>query len=97
MKQKLIKKKKKFKLKFRKESKKISVSNIIEKLLTIIILIILYKYLYPFEDNKIPLEQYQSSVLPEIKSFEKNLHLNKKIFNEFREINSENKLIEENP
>jgi len=44
-----------------------------------------------------PLEQYHESVLPEIKSFENNISLSQEEFYEFRKINSENKLLEENP
>ena len=52
---------------------------------------------YKSDKNIIHLEQYQASVLPEIKSYEKNISLNQEIFYEFRRINSENKLLEENP
>ena len=47
--------------------------------------------------KEIPIEQIQANVLPEIKSFENSINLNQQIFYEFRKINSENKLIEENP
>ena len=67
------------------------------KFCIIFILIALYMYQYILDKNKIPLEQYQANVLPEIKSFENNLNLNQQIFDEFRKINSENKLIEEKP
>ena len=65
-----------------------------EKLGIILMLIALYVYQ---SLNGIPIEQIQAKVLPEIKSFENSINLNQQIFNEFRKINSENKLIEENP
>ena len=52
---------------------------------------------YKSDKNIFDLEQYQASVLPEIKSYEKNISLNQEIFYEFRKINSEKKLLEENP
>ena len=52
---------------------------------------------YKFDKNLIPLERYQAGVLPDIKSYENNISLNQEIFYEFRKINSENKLLEENP
>ena len=64
-----------------------------EKLCIILMLIALYVYQ---SLNGIPIEQIQAKVLPEIKSFENSINLNQQIFNEFRKINSENKLIEEN-
>ena len=46
--------------------------------------------------RKYPLKEYQSLVLPEIIFFEKNQTLNNEIFEEFRNINSKNILIESN-
>ena len=43
---------------------------------------------------KISLKEYQASVFPEIISFEKNLGLTQQVFDDFRKINSENKLLE---
>ena len=83
------------KLRARKKIKKKSQILLINKLSIILFLIISYISLYLFNKNKIPLEQYQISVLPEILSYENNLNLNIKIFDEFRKINSENKLIED--
>ena len=94
-KKKIIKKKPKLKLRARKKIKKKSPILLINKLFIILFLIISYISLYLFNKNKIPLEQYQISVLPEILSYENNLNLNIKIFDEFRKINSENKLIED--
>ena len=60
-------------------------------------------YIFPYINKspavikEIPIEQIQANVLPEIKSFENSINLNQQIFYEFRKINSENKLIEENP
>ena len=61
-------------------------------------------YIYRYKKQSITIlnpilneKQYQLNVLPEIKSFEDNLTLNQEIFYEFRRINSENKLLEENP
>ena len=63
-----------------------------KKICTLFILMVIFI----FEINKIPLEQYQANVLPEIKSYETNFTLDQQIFYEFRQINSENRLIEEN-
>ena len=108
----IIKKKKNIKLNRKKKIKKEKFSrNFIKKLFIIFMLIIFYMSPYKFDKNLITsnispyksdkniihLEQYQASVLPEIKSYEKNISLNQEIFYEFRKINSENKLLEENP
>ena len=71
------------------------------KLFIICSLIVVYIFPYinksPAVIKEIPIEQIQANVLPEIKSFENSINLNQQIFYEFRKINSENKLIEENP
>ena len=85
------------KLKYRKKFKKKYPSINPKKMPIIFILIIIYILLYLLDKNRIPLEKYQSSVFPEIISFENNLNLTNEIFDEFRKINSENKLIEVNP
>jgi len=91
-----MKKKPKFNLRTRKKIKKKSSIILQNKLFIILFLIISYITLYLFNKRKIPLEQYHTTVLPEIISYENNLNLNTKIFDEFRRINSENKLIEDN-
>ena len=100
-KNKKIKKKTKLKLnklKLHKKLKKKKFPSIKPtKLPIIFILIILYLLLYLFDKNRISLEKYQSSIFPEIVSFENNLNLNQEIFDEFRQINSDNKLFEANP
>ena len=86
------------KIRKKKKIKKFSKIFII-KLCMIFVLIVTYIFPIPFSKNisQIPLKQYQLNVLLEIKSFEDNLTLNQEIFYEFRRINSENKLLEENP
>ena len=100
-KNKKLKKRTKLKLNKLKLSKKLKKKKIPSikptKLPIIFILIILYLLLYLFDKNRISLEKYQSSIFPEIVSFENNLNLNQEIFDEFRQINSDNKLIEANP
>ena len=97
MRKKIIRKRAKFKLKYRKKSNKKFQSKNIRKFSLIIFLILLYTCLILSDKFKIPLEQYQALVFPEIVAFEKNLNLTIKMFDEFRKINSENKLIEEKP
>ena len=86
-------KKKIIKLRYKKNLRKNLTIHLIKKLFFVSFLII---SLIIFDKNKIVLKQYQASVLPEIKSYENNIKLNPSIFNEFRKINCENKLIEEN-
>ena len=94
----IIKKENNIKLNRKKRLKKETFSrNFTKKLCIIFMLIISYMSSYKSDKNIIHLEQYQASVLPEIKSYEKNISLNQEIFYEFRKINSENKLLEENP
>ena len=98
-----IKIKKIKKIKRKNKFKKKNVRTKFPKIIFISFLIILYISLYSFKkldisfENDINLVKYQDSVLPEIKSYENSLNLNREIFQEFRKINSENKLIEENP
>ena len=86
------------KIRKKKKIKKFSKIFLI-KLSMIFVLIVVYIFPIQFSKNisQIPLKQNQSNALPEIKSFENNLNLNQQIFYEFRRINSENKLLEENP
>ena len=97
MRKKIIRKRAKFKLKYRKKSNKKFRSKNIRKFSLIIFLILLYICIFLSDKFKMPLEQYQALVFPEIVAFEKNLNLTIKMFDEFRKINSENKLIEEKP
>ena len=94
---KIIRKRAKFKLKYRKKSNKKFQSKNIRKFSFIFFLLLSYTCIFLSDKFKMPLEQYQASVFPEILAFEKNLNLTIKIFDEFRKINSENKLIEEKP
>ena len=93
---KIIENKEKFKLQHSKIFLKKFLLKFLKKLPMILILLLFYTYINSLDENKIPLEQYQSTILPEIHSFENNINLNPNIFAEFRRINSENKLIEEN-
>ena len=63
------------------------------KLFILLILISFLSYIYKYLLNK----KDKIKILSEIKSFEDNLNLNQQTFYEFRKINSENKLIYENP
>ena len=76
------------------------IKSIIKKIILIVLLFILYKYNHIHylikEQLKLRLKLYQSKVLPEIISFENNLSITKGEMNEFRYINSNNKLIENN-
>ena len=98
MKKKLTKKKKKPKSKYTiKKPQIFSLNKFLIKLIIILFLIISYSYLYYIDKIQISLlKQYQSSIISEIISFEKNLNLTSEIFDEFRQINTENKLLEEN-
>ena len=97
----ILKKRRKNKLKYKKHPKiNLSIKLILKKFLLILLLFILYKnkhihYLIK-EQLKLKLIQYQSKVLPEIISFENNLSITKEEMNEFRNINSNNILIEKN-
>jgi len=97
----LLKKRRKNKLKYKKFSKiNVLIKSIFKKIILIVFFFILYKnnhihYLIK-EKLKIRLKQYQSKVLPEIISFENNLSITNEEMNEFRNINSNNELIEKN-
>ena len=95
----LIKKTKRKKKKIKKRGKhKLERQNkVTTKLSIIIFLITLYILIFIFGENNTNLEQYQAAILPEIKSYEKNINLNPEVIYEFRKINCDNKLIEENP
>ena len=71
-----------------------------KKIIIIFLLLIIFSYFFINEKNKskniFDLKRYQSSVFPEIISFENNLNLSLELFQEFRQINRDNKLIEEN-
>ena len=70
----------------------------ITKLPIILFLFILYLLnIYIIGKNNRNLEEYQASVLPEIKSYENNINSDMETLYEFRKINCDNKLIEENP
>ena len=105
-KKKLLKNKTNFKSKKKRKYRKIKFS-INLKLPMIIFFIILYISLYILEknnislkldENEVSLEQYHASILPELISFENNatLNLNQELYYEFRKINCDNKLLEEN-
>ena len=84
--------------KFNKPKEKTS-SKLIKILFIIFLIILLIIQSIPFKKSKMSfqdLQKYQSSVLPEIKAFEKSLNLSINDIQEFRQINRENKLIEEN-
>ena len=97
----ILKKRRKNKLKYKKFSKiNVLIKSIFKKIILIVFFFILYKnnhihYLIK-EKLKIRLKQYQSKVLPEIISFENNLSITNEEMNEFRNINSNNELIEKN-
>lgn len=96
MKKSAIKKKIKYKFKFRKNIKKKVKSKLLIKLFLILFLIAMYIYLYinnEYEDKKLI---DKDSAFLEIVSFENNLNLSLKTFDDFRNINSANKLLEEN-
>ena len=66
-------------------------------LIILLLFIAIFNYSYLKNNKFVSLKKYQASVLPEILSFEKNLNLSVNVFNDFHQINSENKLIEKNP
>ena len=59
-------------------------------------LILLFIYIYIKNKTKNNLKNESSINFKEIVSFENNIHLNQKVFDEFRNINCNNKLIEAN-
>ena len=92
----IMKKKKKYKLKYRKNPKRKHNSFLLQKLFFILSLIMLYSYLfinYKFQGTVV---RVKDSIFKEIISFENNLNLSLQIFDEFRKINCDNKLIERN-
>ena len=98
MKKRNVKKRLKYKTKYRKKFHVISLKNYIKKIFSIFLLIILV-FNFSFKKkiiNIVQLKQYQESVFHEIVSFEKNLNLTPTLYQEFRQINRENKLIEDN-
>ena len=97
----LIKNRRKNKLKYKTLPNINLILSIIVKIILISLLFYLYKnnrcirYLIK-EKLKLRLIQYQSTVLPEIISFENNLSITLDEMNEFHNINSNNELIEKN-
>ena len=89
------KKKFKHKIKFRNRKEMNDMPKLLIKISLILFLIILYAF--SFKNNNVDIQKDQSKILEELISFENSLNLNEEVFNEFRRINSENKLIEENP
>ena len=89
------KKKFKHKIKFRNRKEINDKPKLLIKISLILFLIILYAF--SFKNNNDDIQKDQSKILEELISFENSLNLNEEVFNEFRRINSENKLIEENP
>ena len=89
------KKKFKHKIIFRNRKEINDKPKLLIKISLILFLIILYAF--TFQNNNVDIQKDQSKILEELISFENSLNLNEKVFNEFRRINSENKLIEENP
>ena len=96
----IAKKRIKYKKTHKKRIPRNSRNKYINKILIIFFLLIIFSYFFTKEKNKFKnlfdLKRYQSSVFPEIISFENNLNLSLELFQEFRQINRENKLIEEN-
>jgi len=86
----------KFKYKRKKKSVKLLKSKLPIKFFIIFLLILLYVSFYPFLKTEISPKFNITSIFEEIVSFENNLSLSKKIFENFRGINKQNKLIEEN-
>ena len=93
----ILKKKFRKKIKILKKEKKNKITKITNKLLSILFLIIIYTFLLLQIKNNNIIKKNYSSVLEEIIAFENNLNITTEIINEFRKINTENKLIEENP
>lgn len=86
----------KFKYKRKKKSVKLLKSKLPIKFFIIFLLILLYVSFYPFLKTEISPKFNITSIFEEIVSFENNLSLSKKIFENFRGINKQNKLIEKN-
>ena len=92
-KKKITKKKSKYEIKHPKNLIKQKRKRFLSKLSIILFLIISVIFLFIKDKIKIPLEQYQASIFPEILSFENNVDLSQDLFDEFRKVNSENKLL----
>ena len=96
MKKKLMKKKIKYKFKFRLNKKKFLLNYSLYKSFIIFFLISLYGYYIIYNNNQAKIITVKDSIFQEIVSFENNLNLTPQIFDEFRKINCDNKLLEEN-
>ena len=96
MKKTLMKKKIKYKFKFRKKKKKFLLNYSLYKSFIIFFLILLYGYYIIYNNNQDKIITVKDSIFQEIVSFENNLNLTPQIFDEFRKINCDNKLLEEN-
>ena len=98
IKKKLMKKKIKYKFKFRLNKKKFLLNNCLYKLFIIFFLVSLYIF-FLYNNNQVTIITVKDSIFQEIVSFENNLNLTpqiSQIFDEFRKINCDNKLLEEN-
>ena len=95
IKKKLMKKKIKYKFKFRLNKKKFLLNNCLYKLFIIFFLVSLYIF-FLYNINQVKIITVKDSIFQEIVSFENNLNLTPQIFDEFRKINCDNKLLEEN-
>ena len=96
MKKKLMKKKIKYKFKFRLNKKKFLLNYSLYKSFIIFFLISLYGYYIIYNINQVKIITVKNPIFQEIVSFENDLNLTPKIFDEFRKINCDNKLLEEN-
>ena len=81
---------------FIKFPKKKSLSNIIKKLLIILFFSCLFINTFINYESEVQEEKVPKSIFEEILSFENHLNLSQQIFDEFRKINCDNKLIEGN-
>lgn len=94
-------------IKQKKKDKQKIFPNKLKKICLICELIVVYIFSYKnknppptptiIKEKEISKEEINTNILPEIKSFEAKINLNQQIFYDFRKINSENKLLEENP
>ena len=83
------------KFKSAKKEHRIKFSKSLFRLSILLLLFLLYQ-LFPLQKNKVPIK-ISDNILSDIISYEHNLNLSNEIFNEFRNINRQNKFIEENP
>ena len=90
-----MKKKIKYRFKHKKNGKRKFESNVVKKLDFILLLILLYSYIFINYRYEFQIIRVSDSIFQEIVSFENNLNLTTQIFDEFRQINCDNKLIEE--